>query len=200
MLYRARISPEELALLARLQGSTLRAVQTGPMEVRLLLDFGTLEFNSEEIPTPDREHDTADVDLLRVHEVLTPAIKGDFDEQVWEGETEVRQIDVLRIILSFSPVIKMPPENLLGVTIPESLGYGCVYHRPNLDSAELKYIETADGERAFVDLDAGIEVTTSRNMAFVLYTWGDFVQVSISPEVPRESWYRDGLFIRHRVL
>ena len=198
MLYKAKMSPGELSLLARAQGSALRAIQAGPLEVRLRLDSGILEFYGEEIPTPDREHDTADVDLIRVREgaLNTGASIG---KMLWEGEDLVWQINVLTVTLSFSPVIRMPEEKMLGVVMPESDGYGYVYHGPSLAKEDLEYIEAVSDARAFVDLDAGVEVITSNGLKLVLYMWGIFPHVAIAPEMPWDNWYSDGLFVRQRI-
>lgn len=193
MLYEVKLADSELAALAALIGQPLDLLGCDLSAAELHSAKNVLVVTPLEVATPDKHHPYADVErpLVRGN---GPSVVGGGLRLLEENLGIVREVNIISILLGFSPPVHCPPEEILpGVVLPASQGYGWVYYPP----AQRGLAEREVGDDAsLVDLDVAFELVTDRFPNLVLYTCGFWVNVSPGGLPADEEWVKFGAFIR----
>lgn len=193
MLYEVKLPAEETELLASLRGLPLRRVTTDGWSVGLELDHLVLDVLPEDAATPDEAHPTGDVDRPRI--VLVPSSPvGEHHRPIAQDLGTISSVQILSLLISFSPVRTCPPASLPGgVEIPEGEGYGWVYYRETERETAVRELSTS---QAIVDLDVAVELSMEGSASVVLYTRGYFVRASLGRLPEDAEWVRFGAYTR----
>jgi hypothetical protein len=180
--YEAHIPEAELMLLATVPGEELHIVTPVVWCAELSTLKSKILVRPEEVLTPDREHPHGTVDRIMISTPAGSTASSSSSPQQSLGI--VRAIEVISTIVAFTPVENYPPQNLLGVTLPASAGYGYIYYHPD----KLRALQTGLlEEEASVSLDVGIKFVTDSNPNVILYTSGFFVHASFDG-LPDQIW------------
>jgi hypothetical protein len=192
MLYHATISRPELESLEGLLGESLNIVTPVVWSAELRAPNLLIYVAPEEVVACDTSHPHGDVDRPSITTKDATFDNGKPENSVEQLGT-VREINIISILVSFSPMVMGPEVEIAkGVTIPASMGYGFVYYQPSqFEAARTKLPE----EDALIVLDIAIELVTDRYPSFVLYTRGFFVNASFEG-LPDEDWVKLGVYAR----
>jgi hypothetical protein len=193
--YAVKLSAEELDALAALVGKPLDRVAADGWAAELRSGASVLSVVPEEVPTPDSEHPHGDVErpLLQLDGV--PAL-AEACSVLGERLGLVRAVNVVSILVGFTPVVDCPAEELLaGVVPPPSRGYGWTYFPPG----QREQAEREVGPGALVDLDIAFELVCDGCPSLVLYTRGYFIQVSLEGLPGGADWVEFGTYVRRPV-
>jgi hypothetical protein len=193
MRYKVGLTASERELLAVLIGQQLAFVRADGWSAVLQAGDIGLDVVPEEVPTPDTEHPVGDVERPLVRLVQEPDLMR-HGQRIVESAGLVRAVNIISVLVSFSPVVECPPTELRpGVVLPTSNGYGWIYHPPAL----LADAETeAERDSALVELDIAFELVTELHPSVVFYTRGYFVCVSANGLPEDEDWADVGYFVR----
>ncbi len=195
MRYEAKLSAAEFGALADLIGSPLDRIAADGWAAELRCGRAVLPIVPEEIPTPDADHPLGDVErpMLRLDGVAQLA---DSCAVVGERLGLVRAVNVISILVGFTPVIDCTAEEILpGVVLPPSRGYGWTYFPPE----QREQAEREVGSGALVDLDVAFELVCDGCPSLVVYTQGYFVRVSLKGLPAGEDWVAFGTYVRRPV-
>ena len=193
MRYRVTLAASERKQFADLIGQRLDYVRTDGWSALLRFGDTSLQATPEEAATPDAAHPYGDV-----HRPSIQVVQGrnpmDSGQPVIENAGFVHAVNIISILISFSPVVDYAEEEIRpGVALPASKGYGWIYYPPALVAeAEME----AGAGNALVELDIAFELVTEFYPSIVFYTAGYFLCVSTDglPEV--EDWVKVGSFER----
>lgn len=196
MLYKISLTDSERELLADLVGHRLDFVRSDGWSALLRSGDIGLHAVPEEVATPDTEHPGGDVERPLVKIAEDPDVIGS-DRTVAEDLGLVISVNVISILVSFSPVKDFPPEEILpGVLLPASKGYGWIYYPPGLlVQAQLE----AGADSALIQLDRAFELVTESYPSVVFYTRGYFLRVSIDGLPEQEDWVRFDSYVRQPI-
>jgi hypothetical protein len=184
MFYEVKLSPPERELVASLVGKPLDRVTTDRWAVELRSGASAIRVVPEEAATPDAEHPQGDVDRPSLQAISDLSSAKD-DILVAEGLGIVRAANVISTLITFSPVVDCTGEEIApGVRMPDSTGYGYVYHHPD----QRKDAESAVGGGAVVDLDIAVELITDNRPSVVIYTRLFWVLSSLDGLPTDEDW------------
>jgi hypothetical protein len=171
--YEAHISEAELMLLSTVLGEELHIANPVVWCAELATSHSKIVVLPEEVPTPDKEHPYGTVDRIKI------SIAGASTSSTSSGPLQrlgtVQAVEVISTVVAFTRVKKYPSQNLAGVTLPASTGYGYIYHHPDqLEALQIAFPE----EDALVSLDMGVKFVTDNNPNVILYTSGYFVHAA----------------------
>ena len=137
MIYEVRFSSPEIELLSGLKGENLWQVSSDGWAYHLRSDNELLLINVFEEATPDNAHPMGDVTRPQVQ-------RGEGAEKYRSNELErpalITQIEILQTVVTMSPPKMMPKIEILGVEIPEGIGYGPLFIHPR--DPQLTALET----------------------------------------------------------
>jgi len=165
--YEVRLSNEELRSLRRLLGTTIRAVTTDGWSIQVFTSEGSLQFEPEEVSTPDRDHPHGDVTRPRLMEAAAQHTGATPLKPVAVNLGVVREIRIHSTRASFEPpreeqAIAFPN----GAVLSPGIGYGLVLSLPGPQrSAPPEHV-------AVVYLDIGVELLTEAGASVLIYTTG----------------------------
>ncbi len=192
MRYAVKLTVAELDALAALIGLPVDRVTADGWSAELRAGALLIPIIPEEVPTPDADHPHGDVERPMLRLDGGPVL---FESGTVLGENlgVVRAVNVISILVGFTPVVDCPPEEIVpGVVLPQSRGYGWTYFPPwQRDGAEQEV-----GAGALVDLDVAFELVCDGCLSLVVYTRGFFVQVSPQGLPETEDWVAFGTYVR----
>jgi hypothetical protein len=195
MFYEVKLSLPECELLASLVGKPLDRVTTDRWAVELRSGASAIRVVPEEVATPDAEHPQGDVDRPSLQAISDFSSAKD-DIIVADRLGVVRGVNVVSTLISFSPVVECRGEEIaLGVLMPDSTGYGYVYHHPD----QRGEAERAVGAGAVVDLDIALELITDKHPSVVIYTRAFWMVTSIEGLPGDEEWVAKRAYERRPV-
>jgi hypothetical protein len=193
--YGVKLSGEEVAALATLVGTPLDQVAVDGWAAELRTETSVVYVVPEEVPTPDAEHPHGSVERPRV-QVDGKAALADSYSVLRERLGLVRAVNVVSILVGFTPMIECPPDELRpGGALPASQGYGWRY----FPIGQREQAEREVGAGALVDLDVAFEIVCDGCPSLVVYTRGFFVQVSPQGLPADEDWVAPGAYTRRPV-
>jgi hypothetical protein len=178
MRYSVILSSEEAKLLMSILSQPLEILKDDDC-FRVYLKAGDVDiyFEPEEVATPDKLHEYADVTRPKV---LAANSYPPAEEQLSLRERElgmITEISLLNVFVAFSDPEKVASMKIGEAEIPEGTGYGFLYLDPKqlrVDalSERAKEIEEALAEHAIVEADLGIKIVTDREREILIYTNG----------------------------
>jgi hypothetical protein len=180
--HEALVGVLELELLARGVGNPVDSVWADHWSATAHTPDLALLVIPEEVHTPTTSHPYADVDRPAVE--LCHERRG-MGELVGRDLGIVREITLLRALVSFSEVVECPETEIeiLGRTIPPGEGYSIVFLDPAGDARG-----SAGLDAPVVVADIGIELATDRRRTITFFTRavGYCVETVLDEGLPRD--------------